>query len=82
MAAIPIAAAAVPAAIYVSSKLAIPRDIKLARGLIAAKRNHRAYESNDTMNVSYRFEEACQRHPKREALVFEGKSYTFADIQR
>ncbi|KAG0369653.1 hypothetical protein BC939DRAFT_436327 [Gamsiella multidivaricata] len=80
--AVPAVAAAVPAALYVSSKLALPRDVKLARGLVNAKLNYRSYEKNDTVNISYRFEETCKKHPNKEALVFEGKSYTFADIQR
>ena len=67
---------------YVGSKLAIPRDAKLGKGLINAKLGYRSYEKNDTVNISYRFEETCKKHPNREALVFEGKSYTFQDIQR
>ncbi|KAF9997797.1 hypothetical protein BGZ80_010920 [Entomortierella chlamydospora] len=82
MPAVPIVAAAVPAAIYVSSKLAIPRDVKLARGLVSSKMNYRSYEKNDTINISYRFEEAFQRNPNKEAIIFEGRSYTFADVQR
>ncbi|KAF9897957.1 hypothetical protein BX616_004704, partial [Lobosporangium transversale] len=78
----PAVAAAVPAALYVSSKLAFPRDLKLARGLLNAKMNYRSYEKNDTINISYRFEETCKKYPNKEALVFEGKSYTFSDIQR
>ncbi|KAI8602301.1 putative FAT1-long-chain fatty acid transporter [Dissophora ornata] len=62
--------------------MAIPRDVKLVRGLINSKFNYRSYEKNDTVNISYRFEEACNKHPNKEALVFEGKSYTFAEIQR
>ncbi|KAK3822743.1 MAG: hypothetical protein J3Q66DRAFT_377241 [Benniella sp.] len=65
-----------------SSKLALPRDVKLARGLANAKFSYRSYDKNDTVNISYRFEESYNRHPNKEALVFEGKSYTFADIQR
>ncbi|KAG0305994.1 hypothetical protein BGZ98_003179 [Dissophora globulifera] len=75
-------AAAVPVALYASSKLALPRDLKLARGMLNAKRNYRSYEKNDTVNIAYRFEEACKKHPNREALVFEGRTYTFAEIQR
>lgn len=67
---------------YVGSKLAIPRDAKLAKGLVNAKLGYRSYEKNDTINIAYRFEEACKKHPNREALVFEGRSYTFQDIQR
>ncbi|KAF9557212.1 Fatty-acid-CoA ligase FadD6, partial [Mortierella alpina] len=67
---------------YVGSKLAIPRDVKLAKGLVSAKLGYRSYEKNDSINISYRFEETCKKHPHREALVFEGKSYTFQDIQR
>ncbi|KAF9950569.1 hypothetical protein BGZ72_007791 [Mortierella alpina] len=77
-----VAAAAIPAAMYVGSKLAIPRDVKLAKGLISAKLGYRSYEKNDSINISYRFEETCKKHPHREALVFEGKSYSFQDIQR
>ncbi|KAG9064966.1 hypothetical protein KI688_002284 [Linnemannia hyalina] len=80
--AVPVIAAAVPAAMYVGSKLAIPRDAKLAKGLINAKLGYRTYEKNDTINIAYRFEETCKKHPNREALVFEGRSYTFQDIQR
>jgi hypothetical protein len=80
--AVPAIAAAVPAALYVGSKLAIPRDAKLAKGLVNAKLGYRSYEKNDTINIAYRFEEACKKHPNREALVFEGRSYTFQDIQR
>lgn len=67
---------------YVGSKLAIPRDAKLAKGLVSAKLGYRSYEKNDTINIAYRFEETCKKHPNREALVFEGRSYTFQDIQR
>jgi hypothetical protein len=78
----PAIAAAIPAAMYVGSKLAIPRDMKLAKGLASAKLGYRSFEKSDTINISYRFEENCKKHPNREALVFEGKSYTFLDIQR
>ncbi|KAF9307182.1 hypothetical protein BGZ74_009888 [Mortierella antarctica] len=78
----PAIAAAIPAAMYVGSKLAIPRDMKLAKGLANAKLGYRSFERSDTINISYRFEENCKKHPNREALVFEGKSYTFLDIQR
>ena len=67
---------------YVGSKFAIPRDAKLAKGLVNAKLGYRSYEKNDTINIAYRFEETCKKHPNREALVFEGRSYTFQDIQR
>ncbi|KAF9579756.1 hypothetical protein BGW38_003860, partial [Lunasporangiospora selenospora] len=79
---IPAVAAAIPAAMYVGSKLAIPRDAKLAKGLFNAKLGYRSFENSDTVNISYRFEELYKKHPMREALVFEGKSYTFQDIQR
>ncbi|KAG0260588.1 hypothetical protein BG011_001806 [Mortierella polycephala] len=82
MVAIPAIAAAIPAAMYLGSKYAIPRDVKLAKGLVNAKIGYKSYERNDTINISYRFEEICQKHPNREALVFEGKSYTFQEIQR
>ncbi|KAG0198617.1 hypothetical protein BGX28_007957 [Mortierella sp. GBA30] len=77
-----VAAAAIPAAMYVGSKLAIPRDVKLAKGLVSAKLGYRSYEKSDSINISYRFEETCRKYPNREALVFEGKSYAFQDIQR
>ncbi|KAF8938107.1 hypothetical protein BGZ47_008738 [Haplosporangium gracile] len=80
--AVPAIAAAVPAAMYVGSKMAIPRDVKLAKGLVNAKLGYRSYEKNDTINIAYRFEEICKKHPNREALVFEGRSYTFQEIQR
>jgi len=67
---------------YVGAKLAIPRDAKLAKGLVSAKLGYRSYEKNDTINIAYRFEETCKKYPTREALVFEGRSYTFQDIQR
>ncbi|KAF9161761.1 hypothetical protein DFQ26_004165 [Actinomortierella ambigua] len=75
-------AAAVPAAMYVASKFNVPRDVKLAKGLAKAKLGYRSFERADTLNVSYRFEEAYKRHPTKEALVFEGRSYTFEDIQQ
>ncbi|KAF9372602.1 Fatty-acid-CoA ligase FadD6, partial [Podila verticillata] len=78
----PAIAAAIPAAMYVGSKLAIPRDMKLAKGLANARLGYRSFEKSDTINISYRFEENCKKYPNREALVFEGRSYTFLDIQR
>ncbi|KAG0044868.1 hypothetical protein BGZ83_009843 [Gryganskiella cystojenkinii] len=81
MVALPIVAAALPAAMYVSSKLAIPRDARLIKNLIAAKLAYNAIEKNDAINLTYRFEESFQKHPDREALVFEGKSYSYRDIQ-
>jgi hypothetical protein len=40
----------------------------------------KAIEKSDTINLTFRFEECYRKHPDREALVFEGKSYTFRDI--
>ncbi|KAG0343168.1 hypothetical protein BG004_005456 [Podila humilis] len=80
MAAIPLIAAAVPAAMYVGSKLAIPQDAHMIRSLIASKLAYKAIEKRDTINTSYRFEETYLKYPNREALVFEGRSYTFHDI--
>ncbi|KAF9380577.1 hypothetical protein CPC16_010264 [Podila verticillata] len=78
--ALPIIAAAVPAAMYVSSKLAIPQDARLIGSLIGARKAYGAIEKRDTINASYRFEETYLKYPDREALVFEGRSYTFRDI--
>ncbi|KAF9427037.1 hypothetical protein BGZ94_005584 [Podila epigama] len=78
----PAIAAAIPAALYVSSKFALPRDTKLAKGLVNAKLNYRSFEKNDTINISFRFEESYKKHPSRAALVFEGKTYTYEDIHR
>jgi non-ribosomal peptide synthetase component F len=76
-----IVAAAVPAAMYISSKLAIPRDARLIKNLIASKLAYNAIEKNDAVNLTYRFQESFDKHPDREALVFEGKSYSYRDIQ-
>lgn len=65
---------------YVGSKLAIPQDARLIGSLIGAKRAYAAIEKRDTINASYRFEETYLKYPNREALVFEGRSYTFRDI--
>ena len=78
--ALPIVAAAVPAAMYVSSKLAIPRDARLIKNLIGAKLAYNAIEKNDAINLTHRFNESFLKHPDREALVFEGKSYSYRDI--
>ncbi|KAF9280229.1 hypothetical protein BGZ68_007426 [Mortierella alpina] len=81
MVALPLVAAAVPAAMYVSSKLALPRDMKLIKSLIGAKMAYSAMEKNDALNLTLRFDECYRKYPDREALVFEGKSYSFRDIQ-
>ncbi|KAG0301058.1 hypothetical protein BGZ98_008653 [Dissophora globulifera] len=75
-----VAAAAVPAAMYVSSKLSIPKDVKLIGSLIGSKKAFAAIAANDRINVTYRFEERYRMYPDREALVFEGRSYTFREI--
>ncbi|KAG0249951.1 hypothetical protein BG011_008787 [Mortierella polycephala] len=78
---LPIAVAAVPAAMYVGSKLSLPQDLRLIRCMVAAKLAYKNMEKNDTINLTYRFEECFRKNPDREALVFEGKSYTYRDIQ-
>ncbi|KAF9376521.1 hypothetical protein CPB97_010746 [Podila verticillata] len=78
--ALPIVAAAIPAAMYVGSKLAIPQDARLIGSVIGARKAYSAIEKRDTINASYRFEETYLKYPDREALVFEGRSYTFRDI--
>ncbi|KAG0204105.1 hypothetical protein BGX28_003866 [Mortierella sp. GBA30] len=82
MVALPVIAAAIPAAMYISSKLSIPQDARLLKGLIGTKIAYKAMEKNDTLNLTYRFDECFRKHPDREALVFEGKSYTYRDVQR
>ncbi|KAF9560918.1 hypothetical protein EC968_005967 [Mortierella alpina] len=81
MVALPLVAAAVPAAMYVSSKLALPRDVRLIKSLIGAKMAYSAMEKNDTLNLTFRFDECFRQYPDREAMVFEGRSYSFRDIQ-
>jgi len=66
---------------YVSSKLALPRDVKLIKSLIGAKMAYSAMEKNDALNLTLRFDECYRKYPDREALVFEGKSYSFRNIQ-
>ncbi|KAF9189427.1 Fatty-acid-CoA ligase FadD6 [Haplosporangium sp. Z 767] len=78
---LPVAAAAVPAAMYVSSKLSLPQDLRQIKSVIGSKLAYKNMEKNDTINVTYRFEECFRKNPDREALVFEGKSYTYRDIQ-
>ncbi|KAI1311536.1 hypothetical protein EDD11_003452 [Mortierella claussenii] len=65
---------------YVSSKLAIPRDVKLIGSVASVKRTYSTFEKEDTINLTYRFEANYRKHPNREAMVFEGKSYSFRDI--
>ncbi|KAG0366014.1 hypothetical protein BGZ54_005930 [Gamsiella multidivaricata] len=65
---------------YVSSKLSIPRDARLIGSLVSSKLAYKAIEKNDTVNLTYRFDECYRKNPDREALVFEGKSYTYRDI--
>ncbi|KAG0217977.1 hypothetical protein BGX33_009008 [Mortierella sp. NVP41] len=80
MVALPVVAAAVPVVMYTSSKLSLPQDTRLISALIGSKLAYKAIEKSDTLNLTHRFDECYRKFPDREALVFEGKSYTFRDI--
>ncbi|KAG0377657.1 hypothetical protein BGX24_005690 [Mortierella sp. AD032] len=80
MVALPLVAAAVPVAMYASSKLSLPQDARLISSLIGSKMAYGTIEKNDEINLTHRFLGSYNKHPDREALVFEGKSYTYRDI--
>ncbi|KAF9908035.1 hypothetical protein EC991_010279 [Linnemannia zychae] len=80
MVALPLIAAAVPVAMYASSKLSLPQDARLISGLIGSKIAYGAIEKNDEVNLTHRFLGNYNKHPDREALIFEGRSYTYRDI--
>ncbi|KAF9206828.1 hypothetical protein BGZ49_001720 [Haplosporangium sp. Z 27] len=75
-----VAAAAIPAAMYVGSKLQIPQDLKLIKAAAVAKRQVTSYVTTDTLNLSFRFDQNYYNTPNKVALVFEGKEYTFCEI--
>ncbi|KAF9941327.1 hypothetical protein BGZ65_004224, partial [Modicella reniformis] len=79
--ALPVVAAAIPAAMYVSAKLAIPRDVRLIGSLIGSKMAYSSMDKNDAVNLTCRFDECFRKNPDREAMVFEGKSYTYRDME-
>ncbi|KAF9914835.1 hypothetical protein BX616_007451, partial [Lobosporangium transversale] len=80
MPALPLVAAAVPVAMYVSAKLSLPQDAKMLKSAIGMQRAFATLEKQGKINLSYRFEESYRKYPNREALVFEGKSYSFRDV--
>ncbi|KAF9109745.1 hypothetical protein BGX27_007257 [Mortierella sp. AM989] len=80
MVGLPVVAAAVPAAMYVGSKLGLPQDIKMLKCLVATKRGCNEFVNNDTLNLSFRFDENYYKTPDRVALVFEGREYTYYEI--
>ncbi|KAF9350230.1 hypothetical protein BGX26_011558 [Mortierella sp. AD094] len=74
------AVAAVPAAMYVSSKLSIPQDLKLLSCAVKSKKAFDEYAKNDTLNNTFHFDQNYYKNPDRVGLVFEGKSYTYCEI--
>ncbi|KAF9929573.1 hypothetical protein FBU30_001468 [Linnemannia zychae] len=77
---LPLIAAAVPVAMYASSKLGLPQDGRMIKGLIGSKIAYGAVEKNDTINLTHRFDGSYQKYPDRVALIFEGRSYTYREI--
>lgn len=65
---------------YASSKLSLPQDAHLISSLIGSKIAYSGIEKSDTINVTHRFDGSYRKYPDREALVFEGRSYTYRDI--
>ncbi|KAF8933767.1 hypothetical protein BGZ47_010711 [Haplosporangium gracile] len=80
MVALPLVVAAVPVALYASSKLSLPQDAHLISSLIGSKIACSGFEKSDTINLTHRFDGSYRKYPDREALVFEGRSYTYRDI--
>ncbi|KAF9352918.1 hypothetical protein BGX26_009310, partial [Mortierella sp. AD094] len=74
------AAVAIAAAMYVSSRLSLPQDLKQLSNLVKTKKAFEEFVKNDTINVSYRFDQNYYKNPDREGLVFEGRSYTYREI--
>lgn len=67
---------------YLNAKFNISKDARLIGSLIRTKLAFGAAEKSDTVNVTYRFDECYHKNPDREAMVFEGKSFTYRDIYR
>lgn len=65
---------------YASSKLSLPQDAHLISSLIGSKIAYSGIEKSDAINVTHRFDGSYRKYPDREALVFEGRSYTYRDI--
>ncbi|KAF9330816.1 hypothetical protein BG006_006246 [Podila minutissima] len=74
-------AAALSAGYYIEGKYQLGKDLTVVRAAVQArKRFDNCIKENDC-SIYNRFEEQCQIRPYSVALVFEGSSYTWKDLE-
>ncbi|KAI8338476.1 hypothetical protein BC941DRAFT_494154 [Chlamydoabsidia padenii] len=82
---LPIAAAGVGSFIgsmYVDSRLLLGRDFHQIKAGAAAMVYHKLWTYQDKLHYYYRFRERAKADPNRVYVYFEGKSYTFRQLEK
>ncbi|KAI1109121.1 acetyl-CoA synthetase-like protein [Nemania sp. NC0429] len=73
--------AAVAGLAYFNAKTSFWYDANLLRGLLPALYHNKTYEASDRVNAFYRLEEIAKgKSAARTAILFEGRSWTYAQM--
>ncbi|RUS32245.1 hypothetical protein BC938DRAFT_475960 [Jimgerdemannia flammicorona] len=77
-----IAASALLGSMYLDSRFHIRRD--LHQVYVSAHYNfmHWRFTHEDRMNLYFRFADAAKKNPDKVSLVFQGRDYTFRELER
>ncbi|KAI9260744.1 hypothetical protein BDA99DRAFT_560803 [Phascolomyces articulosus] len=75
-------AAAVLGSIYLAeSQFSIRNDLRHFRSVSTALKNHGSVEREDKIHLYYRFRDRAKATPHNVFLVFEGRSYTYRELE-
>ncbi|CDH52748.1 probable fat1-long-chain fatty acid transporter [Lichtheimia corymbifera JMRC:FSU:9682] len=67
---------------YLDSRLLLGRDFHQIRSGAAAQIYHRLWTWQDKLHLYYRFQAKAKAHPNRVFVVFEGKPYTYKQLEK
>ncbi|KAI9493492.1 hypothetical protein BDB00DRAFT_373773 [Zychaea mexicana] len=66
---------------YLDARLLLSRDLHQIRAGAASQIYHRLWTWQDKMHLYYRFKAKAKEHPQRVFVIFEGKAYTFRQLE-
>ncbi|KAI8143898.1 hypothetical protein BJV82DRAFT_609800 [Fennellomyces sp. T-0311] len=67
---------------YLDARLLLNRDFHQLRAGAASQIYHRLWTWQDRLHLYYRFKDKAKAYPNRVFVIFEGKSYTFRQLEK